>query len=153
MLNYVASDRLAALYELAAYAGLRRAELCGLRWRDIDSDGGGVQIEQTIVDLSRGQAGAVDIRCPSCGNEHRGRYFKAPKSDAGERWVPLAPPAQEALHVHRQAQLEEKAMFGPDNRDHDLVFCQVDGDPLRPDAVTRVQRSRRRMRTATDPPA
>ena len=28
-------------------------------------------------------------------------------------------------------------MFGPDYRDHDLVFCQVDGDPLRPDAVTR----------------
>jgi len=51
----------------------RRAELCGVRWADIDSDGGGVQVEQSIVDLSRGQAGAVDFTCPTCGKEHPGR--------------------------------------------------------------------------------
>jgi integrase len=28
-------------------------------------------------------------------------------------------------------------MFGTDYCDYDLVFCQVDGDPLRPDSVTR----------------
>lgn len=34
-LEHVARDRLAALYELAAYCGLRRGELCGLRWSDM----------------------------------------------------------------------------------------------------------------------
>ena len=41
-LEHLKGDRLSALYELAAYAGLRRAELCGLRWSDIDDDGAGL---------------------------------------------------------------------------------------------------------------
>src|SRR5437773_1868453 len=45
-LDYVKSDRLSALYELAAYAGLRRAELCGLRWADLDPDGTGLTVRQ-----------------------------------------------------------------------------------------------------------
>jgi integrase len=51
-LEHVAGDRLAALYELAAYSGLRRAELCGLRWSDIDSDGAGLNVRQSLVDLA-----------------------------------------------------------------------------------------------------
>ena len=52
------------LYDLAAYSGLRRAELCGLRWSDIDPDGAGIQIRQTIIELSRGQARPVELTCP-----------------------------------------------------------------------------------------
>jgi integrase len=55
-LEHVSRDRLAVLYELAAYSGLRRAELCGVRWSDVDEDGGGIEIRQTIVELTRGQA-------------------------------------------------------------------------------------------------
>jgi integrase len=46
-------------------------------------------------------------------------------------------PAQNALRAHWAAQLEERAEFGPDYRDHDLVFCYVDGTPLPPDLLTR----------------
>lgn len=117
------------LYDLAAYSGLRRAELCGLRWSDIDPDGAGIQIRQTIIELSRGQARPVELTCPTCGREHVGQHFKRPKSRKGRRWVPLAPPAQEALIAHRAAQAQERAEFGGDYREHDLVFCYVDGDP------------------------
>jgi hypothetical protein len=51
-LEHVAEDRLAALYELAAYAGLRRAELCGLRWADLDDDLAGLAIRQTLIEVS-----------------------------------------------------------------------------------------------------
>lgn len=46
------------LYDLAAYSGLRRAELCGLRWSDIDPDGAGIQIRQTA---SNCPAGRLDL--------------------------------------------------------------------------------------------
>ena len=136
-LEHIAGDRLAAFYELAAYAGLRRGELCGMRWTDLNEDWAGARVRQTIVDLSSGQARSGDLTCPVCGQEHIGRHFKRPKSRKGRRWVPLAEPARQALAAHRAAQDAERAEFGDDYRDHDLVFCYVDGEPLRPDLLSR----------------
>ena len=135
-LEHVFDDRLSALYELAAYAGLRRAELCGLRWSDIDGDGTGLRVRQTIVSVTRTQATPEQAACPVCAEVHVGRLFKAPKSRKGRRWVPLAAPAQEALARHRETQQEERKFFGIDYQDHGLVFCRADGLPLRPDRVT-----------------
>ncbi len=70
-LEHVAGDRLAALYELAAYAGLRRAELCGLRWTDLDADGTGLTVRQTIVEVASKDLRPGDRGCPVCGREHR----------------------------------------------------------------------------------
>jgi integrase len=135
-LEHVLNDRLSALYELAAYAGLRRAELCGLRWKDIDSDGSGLTVRQTVIAVTRKQVTPEQAACPVCGVEHIGRLFKPPKSRRGRRWVPLAAPAQRALAHHREAQQQEREFFGKDYDDHDLVFCRADGLPLRPDRVT-----------------
>jgi integrase len=118
-LEYVFEDRLSALYELAAYAGLRRAELCGLRWSDIDAGGAGLRVRQTIVSVTRTQVTPEQAACPACGEVHVGRLFKAPKSRKGRRWVPLAAPAQTALARHREAQREEREFFGPDYRTTD----------------------------------
>lgn len=135
-LDHVDDDRLSALYELAAYAGLRRAELCGLRWSDIDPDGDGLTVRQTIVAVTRKQVSPAQAACPVCGVEHTGRLFKFPKSRSGRRWVPLAPPARRALDRHREAQAAEREFLGIDYDDHGLVFCRPDGKPLRPDGVT-----------------
>ena len=136
-LEHVVEDRLAALYELAAYAGLRRAELCGVRWRDLDPDGGGVTIRQTCVELTRNQAWRpADLGCRTCGQIHVGRILKAPKTKKSWRWVPLPAPAQAALAAHRESQQVEKEMFGEDYNDHDLAFCLPDGVPLRPKTIT-----------------
>jgi integrase len=135
-LSHVTGDRLAALYELAAYAGLRRAELCGLRWCDVDEEGLGLTVRQTVVEVARSQVSEVQQVCPVCGTIHVGRLLKPPKSARGRRWVPLPGPARDALAAHRVAQAEERTDFGPDYADHGLVFCEVDGVPLRPGAVT-----------------
>ncbi|WP_106327595.1 tyrosine-type recombinase/integrase [Actinoplanes italicus] len=135
-LEHVYDDRLSALYELAAYAGLRRAELCGLRWLDIDTDSAGLRVRQTIVSVTRKQVTPEQAACPVCEEEHVGRLFKAPKSRKGRRWVPLAAPAQDALTRHRDRQRDEREFFGIDYQDHGLVFCREDGAPLRPDRVT-----------------
>jgi integrase len=135
-LEHVFEERLSALYELAAYAGLRRAELCGLRWSDIDANGAGLRVRQTIVSVTRKQVSPEQAACPVCGEVHVGRLFKAPKSRKGRRWVPLAAPAQHALARHGAAQQEEREFLAIDYQDHDLVFCRPDGLPLRPDRVT-----------------
>lgn len=68
-LEYVAADPLAALFEVAAYAGLRRAELRGLRWSDIDADGASLTVRQTVIELRTTattiwcSAGRIGRRC------------------------------------------------------------------------------------------
>jgi integrase len=137
-LEHVVDDRLAALYELAAYAGLRRAELCGARWSDLDDDGCGITIRQTCVELSRNQAlRPEDLICSTCGEVHVGRILKTPKTSRSWRWVPFAAPARAALDAHKVAQAAEREMLGDDYNDHDLIFCLPDGVPLRPSGVTK----------------
>ena len=59
------SDRLQALYVLAVTAGLRRGELLGLRWEDVDLESGTLQVRRTL-------------------SEPKGGYvFEAPKSGKG----------------------------------------------------------------------
>jgi len=135
-LEHVRSDRLAALYELAAYAGLRRAELCGLRWSDLDHDGAGLTVRQTVVEASDKDLRPEDRICPTCGRQHKSLLIKRPKSRAGLRWVPLVAVAREALAARRQAVEAEHAACGSGYRDHNLIFCQVSGDPLRPGSIT-----------------
>jgi integrase len=135
-LAHVAGDRLSALYELAAYAGLRRAELCGLRWSDLDPGFAGLKVRQTIVEVASKDIPGEERFCRLCRDEHVGMMFKGPKSKAGRRWIPLAEPAREALRQHHKAQAEERADFGKHYRDHGLVFCMPDGNPLRPGEVT-----------------
>ena len=152
-LEYVRGDRLAALYEVAAFSGLRRAELCGLRWSDLTDDGAGARIRQTVVELTRSQAGPGDLVCPTCGAEHVGRLIKGPKSRAGRRWVPLAAPAREALRAHPRAQQGERGLWFRLPRPRlDLLSHR-----RRPDTAFRrhegVQEPCPRLRSADDPTA
>lgn len=135
-LEHVGADRLSALYELAAYAGLRRAELCGLRWSDLDDDGAGLVVRQTIVEAASKDLREQDRLCPVCGSEHTSLLIKQPKSWAGTRWVPLVGAAQAALAVRRLARDTERHGCGDGYVDHDLIFSQIDGNPLRPGSIT-----------------
>ena len=50
--------------------------------------------------------------------------------------MPLAAPAQAAIARHRAAQQDERNFLEDGYQDHDLVFCDYAGLPLRPGAVT-----------------
>lgn len=130
-LDTVKGDRLEALYEVAAFTGMRRGELLGLRWTDLDGDGHGVTVQRSLSGL----AGAHP--CEVCGGTHRGRRFKSPKTDRGFRWVPLVGSAATALQQHRAAQAAERERWGDAYADHGLIFAAENGEPLRPDAITK----------------
>jgi integrase len=113
-----ANDRQFTLWRFAAFTGLRRGELVGLRWRD--------------VDLGAGRAFVVQQRAKGGGTVNTGRL----KGKRG-RPVTVDPKTVEVLRQHRTAQLEAKAFLGEGYQDHELVFCHEDGKPLHPDSVTK----------------
>jgi len=106
-------DRLEALYVLAITAGLRRGELQGLKWEDLDLSGatGTLQVRRT---LSEPKGGWV---------------FEAPKSGKG-RQIRLTKRAAAALSKHRKRQLEERMKRGDLWQDHGLVFPSTVGTPI-----------------------
>ena len=104
-------DRLEALYAVAVTAGLRRGELQGLKWEDLDLEAGALQVRRTL-------------------SEPRGGYiFEAPKSGKG-RNIRLTQRATAALREHRKRQLEERIRLGTLWQDHSLVFPSGAGTPL-----------------------
>src|SRR5215208_3239156 len=104
-------DRLEALYVVAVTAGLRRGELQGLKWEDLDLEGGTLQVRRTL-------------------SEPKGGYiFESPKSGKG-RNIRLTQRATAALTRHRKRQLEERIRLGTRWQDHDLVFPSGTGTPV-----------------------
>jgi integrase len=84
--------------------------------------------------------------CPFCGSVHQRLRFDTPKSAAGIRAYPLVPLVVDALKAHRERQDDDRRLFGADYADHGLVFARPDGNPWRPDWISR--EFRRLMRTS-----
>lgn len=118
-LEHVKDDRLYAAWVLAATTGLRRGELLGLNWRDVDLEAGRVGITRTLL--------AVADKLS----------FSAPKTPKSRRSVALDPTTLAALRDHRVAHAEERLRWGPVYQDADLVFCHADGTPLHPDRFSK----------------
>jgi len=103
---------------LATTTGMREGELLGLKWADIDFEGGVLRVERTL-------------------NVIGGRLFLAePKTIQSRRilWPQLA---LAALKVHRERQLCEREAIGEVWADNDLVFPNTIGRPEDPRAFAR----------------
>jgi integrase len=104
-------DRLEALYIVAVTTGLRRGELQGLKWEDLDREGGTLQVRRTL-------------------SEPKGGYiFEAPKSGEG-RNIRLTQRVAAALTRHRKRQLRESMEHGALWQEKGLVFPSSVGTPL-----------------------
>ena len=111
--------RLEALFILALASGLRRGELIGLKWQDINFLMGTLQVRRILT--------RVPSKLPGKG------YVEAePKTEKGRRSILLPPFVIEALKQHRAKQLESKLKAGSAWQDHDYVFCTSIGTHLNP---------------------
>lgn len=125
-LNFVKGDRLLALYRLAAYSGMRRGELLGVRWVDMKFHLGSVSVQQ--------QLGLADDEDDDTQDD---ALALAPvKTNAGRRSIMLDDETLAVLQEHRAAQDFERRSWGSAYRDYDLVFARPDGMPLEPDTVS-----------------
>jgi integrase len=132
LLNGARSDRLHALYVLAVYLGLRRGELLGLRWQDVDLEKETLEVRHTL------QRVAGELR------------FMPPKTRTSRRTVPLPQPCVEALRTHRVGQGKERLAAGCRWIDEDMVFASRVGTPIEPDNLSRSWYQVRRV--LGDPP-
>jgi integrase len=107
--------RLLVAYRLALSYGLRRGELAGLRWQDIDTDAGLLHVRQNLV---------------SVGGE---LALGPPKTRAGLRSLPLAidPGFGAALREHRKRQMADRMAAGTWT-ETELVLATATGEPVQP---------------------
>lgn len=134
LVRTAAADPIGALVALAAYTGARQGELLGLQWGDLDLERGTLSIRRTLLPSTRG--GTPD--------------FGPPKTPRSRRTVTLPPEAVTTLRAHRQRQLEQRLLLGPDYMDHDLVFCTALGTPY---LAANVHRSFKRILARAGLPA
>ena len=119
-LEYVQDDPLHAAWVLSANTGMRRGEVLGLRWQDIDFDRRRLAIRQTII--------SIDYRVE----------VGEPKTARGRRSIALDSGTVTALRAHRVKQNQLKLMLGEAWQDSDLAFCRDDGTPVHPDRFTQM---------------
>jgi integrase len=113
-LGHAEPDSLGVLFRVLALCGLRRGEVIGLRWADLDLDAGTLRVEQQLV--WRGREPVVE----------------RPKTRKSRREVGLDAGTVAALRAHKVQQAKDRLLAGSAWEDHDLVFCREDGSPVPP---------------------
>jgi integrase len=107
------------MWRMSASTGMRRGELLGLRWRDIDLERGMVCVQRQLI------------------RNGRVMEFCHPKTPAGRRTICLDVATVSELVAHQERQAEVVGTVdGFPGHDLDLVFCRKNGQPKDPDAVS-----------------
>lgn len=104
---------------LAVFTGLRRGELMGLEWQDVDFKKGTLQVRQASQYLP-GQ----------------GTFTKDPKNESSKRIIAVPVPIMALLRQHKKQQAEMQLKFGDLWGNSDRVFTTTDGKPMHPDTAT-----------------
>lgn len=118
-LTAIRGDRLFAAFFLEMATGLRRGELLGLKWEDLDLTKGTLQVRRSLVRIRQDDGRSKLV-------------FREPKTAKSRRLIPLPEEAVKVLKEHRRRQAEERLRLGSLYQDHGLVFCTEDGRPIGP---------------------
>jgi integrase len=114
LLSKAKGTRFYPVYILAATLGLRRGELLGIRWSDIDFTKNTLQVAQTVQRVS-------------------GRLIiDETKTDASDAVIPLPKITRAVLLDHQTHQATVRKDAGELWTDHDLVFTTSIGTPIEP---------------------
>jgi integrase len=111
-LQVIKGERLEAFFCTAVATGLRLGELLGLRWSDVDLDGGSLTVRQAL------QRQGKEVR------------FVEPKSKQSRRRLNLPMFAVSALTHHRDRQVADRRLAGSRWIDTGLVFTSSIGTAL-----------------------
>jgi integrase len=99
---------------------MRRGELCGLQWGDVDLDKATLRVERSLEETKAG------LR------------LKPPKTKRGRRNLTLPPEAVAMLRAHKVQQLEFRLVVGMGKIESEsFVFPNIDGGAISPHSVSR----------------
>lgn len=117
-LQYVNAD---VFHRLAFATGMRRGELLGLQWKDLDWNTGMLHVRRQVF---RPQGG--------------GYIFLTPKTDRGTRGIRLGKGLIEALRIQYTEKIPQmQAIAGDDWQENDLLFPSSMGTPKDGEVVRR----------------
>lgn len=119
LLQLFRGDPLETVLMLGIAYGLRRSEVCGLRWDAVDMEAGTLHICHTAVKANG-----------------RVLYSDSTKTATSTRVLPLTASMREYLGSVRERQEENKRLFGRDYTDSGYICVKPDGTPIDPDFVT-----------------
>ena len=127
-LGLTADEAYGPLFRLAAMTGMRRGEVCGLRWGDLDFDKARIEVRhQLLVVRSPG--------APDGGLLHS----ETTKTDHGRRAIDLDGGTVAVLKAQKRRQTESRLLVGAGwSNGRDLVFTQPDGSCVDPESVAKV---------------
>lgn len=105
-------------YVLAIFTGMRKGEILGLRWQDIDWDKKTIQVVQTVYKTLK--------HAPS---------IQAPKTAGSVRSISIPDNVIEELKIHKKKQNEMRLKFGSAYNNNDLICPRPDGLPMDPRGI------------------
>lgn len=133
LLDAALGTRLYIPIMLSVCSGLRRGEILGLKWQDLQWDSARLWIRRALEETKL-----------------KGVIFKEPKNKRG-RSVALPLVAIEALRFHKHQQRGHREMLGSGYKDNDLICCVEDGSIWKPSAFTSAYRALLRRRKLNGP--
>jgi integrase len=104
---------------LAAATGMRRGEILGLQWNDVDLGAALIRVERSLEQTADGLK------------------LKSPKTKRSRRSITLPQTTVDALTAHQLSQKKHKVSVGPAYEDENLVCAQLDGSFLNPRSLSK----------------
>jgi len=111
-------DRMELPFALGLYTGMRRGELCGLRWDCVDFENNTIRVK-----LNRLNVGS-DI------------VVKQPKSESSERTINMVSELKTVLLQEQEIQSRNKELLRSEYQDEGYVICFNNGKAVRPNYLS-----------------
>ncbi len=109
----------AGLIQILVYTGMRRGELCGLSWVDVDFVNKRIYIHQSSLCLPK-----------------KGTFTSKTKTRKSTRTIAISDAAVEVLKEYKEWQDKIKAELGTYWKDSGRICTKEDGSPMHPDTLT-----------------
>jgi integrase len=118
LLDVVSGHPNEALFILAIATGMRRGEIAGLKWQDIDWENATLHVQRSLTRVPTSMGG--------------GYQEAEPKTEKSRRSIVLPDFALTALLRHRELQFDIRERAGEFWHEHDYVFCTPLGEHIHP---------------------
>ena len=119
LLDYAKGTRLYIPVLIAVTSGMRRGEVLGLQWEDVDFEAATLAVRRSLEQVKDGL------------------HFKPPKNGKG-RVVQLPQVTISALRRHKVEQVENRLRLGAEYQENGLVCPRADGTPWPPSNISKL---------------
>lgn len=115
-LQTLSEHRMYAAFRVELATGLRRGELLGLKWSDLNTETGIIKVKRQVIRVQHGERSTLE--------------YATLKTASSEREIKLSLLTRAVLDGHKVQQAEEKRLAGNGYNDEDLIFCTPTGEKL-----------------------